>query len=162
MTPPRVGIESPLKSGDFATNQRYARWCMYDSLLRGEAPFASHLLYTQVLYDGSETQREMGISAGESFYDACDFRAFYVDLPATEQSSGMRRAWRRSQLRWQPFWHLLRAAFRVLWTPTRAVARRLPTPLLLAFEAGKEPSDIPAGTFESSYHLARATRNLSP
>ena len=43
----------------------YARACVRDSLLRGEAPIASHLLYTQpgVLRDNVAGEREQGIAA---------------------------------------------------------------------------------------------------
>ena len=61
----RVVIESPY-AGDTARNEAYARACMADCLMRGEAPFASHLLYTQdgVLDDGDEAQRKLGMEAG--------------------------------------------------------------------------------------------------
>ncbi|WP_456298617.1 DUF7768 domain-containing protein [Brevibacterium antiquum] len=39
-------LESPF-AGDTPTNLAYARAAMHDSLMRGEAPFASHMLYTQ-------------------------------------------------------------------------------------------------------------------
>lgn len=42
----RVIIESPY-AGDVERNLRYLRACMADCLKRGEAPFASHGLYTQ-------------------------------------------------------------------------------------------------------------------
>ena len=42
----RVILESPY-AGDIERNVAYARAAMRDSLLRGEAPIASHLLYTQ-------------------------------------------------------------------------------------------------------------------
>ena len=41
-----VIVESPY-AGDIETNVKYARRCVKDSLMRGEAPIASHLLYTQ-------------------------------------------------------------------------------------------------------------------
>jgi hypothetical protein len=75
----RVIIESPL-SGDMAKNQRYARKCLKDSLLRGEAPYASHLLYTQVLDDTVPEEREMGIKAGFEWGKVADMVAVYTDL----------------------------------------------------------------------------------
>lgn len=42
----RVILESPY-AGDVERNLTYARECVRDSLSRGEAPIASHLLYTQ-------------------------------------------------------------------------------------------------------------------
>lgn len=41
-----VIVESPY-AGDIEANVAYARRCLRDSLARGEAPIASHLLYTQ-------------------------------------------------------------------------------------------------------------------
>lgn len=139
----RIGIESPLK-GNYERNQRYARWCMYDSLQRGEAPFASHLLYTQVLDDTHPEHREMGISAGEAFYDTTDARAFYVDL---DWSNGMARAARRARRRWFTFWCLLKCAVRTLFV-ARTEERRLPPAMLAAFKAGYEPNGAVLATFE--------------
>lgn len=58
-----VILESPF-AGDVATNRAYAIQCLRDSLLRGEAPFASHLLYTEALDDTLPVERAMGIEAG--------------------------------------------------------------------------------------------------
>jgi hypothetical protein len=44
---PCVIVETPY-SGDIAANTQYALEAMQDCLKRGEAPFLSHLLYTQV------------------------------------------------------------------------------------------------------------------
>lgn len=62
---PTVVIESPY-AGDVEDNTRYARACLRDSLTRGEAPLASHLLYTQpgVLDDLDPEERTCGIAAG--------------------------------------------------------------------------------------------------
>lgn len=60
-----VLIESPY-AGDVLVNLRYLRAAMRDCLLRGEAPFASHALYTQagVLDDLDPEERALGIKAG--------------------------------------------------------------------------------------------------
>src|SRR3546814_12910998 len=60
-----VIIESPY-AGDVEENTRYARACLQDCLRRGEAPFASHLLYTQpgILDDRVPDERELGLEAG--------------------------------------------------------------------------------------------------
>lgn len=42
----RVVIESPF-AGDVELNLRYLRACMHHCLKSGEAPYASHALYTQ-------------------------------------------------------------------------------------------------------------------
>jgi hypothetical protein len=61
----RVIIESPY-AGDVDANLIYARECLRDSLKRGEAPLASHALYTQegVLNDDDPDERKLGIEAG--------------------------------------------------------------------------------------------------
>jgi len=74
-----VIIESPFK-GDETTNKAYARACMLDSLTRGEAPFMSHLLYTQVLDDSIPEQRKLGIEAGLVIGQCCQKTVVYTDL----------------------------------------------------------------------------------
>ena len=77
----RVIIESPY-AGDVEANVKYARECMRDSLSRGEAPIASHLLYTQegILDDLIPEERERGIDAGLEWMAASDCQVFYIDL----------------------------------------------------------------------------------
>lgn len=74
-----VVIESPL-AGDFKRNIRYARLCMIDSLRRGEAPYASHLLYPQVLDDKLPEDRALGMTAGFAWAARGDAHVAYVDL----------------------------------------------------------------------------------
>lgn len=64
----RVVLESPF-AGDVEANLAYARACVRDSLLRGEAPIASHLLYTQpgILNDDDRNERAHGINAGHAW-----------------------------------------------------------------------------------------------
>ena len=71
-------IESPY-AGDVAANTAYARACLLDSLNRGEAPMASHLLYTQVLDDTNPAERELGINAGLEWMSCADLVAVYAD-----------------------------------------------------------------------------------
>lgn len=62
-----VILESPYNAPTpkgIERNVEYARACLADSLSRGEAPFASHLLYTQALNDKDEKDRACGIEAG--------------------------------------------------------------------------------------------------
>jgi len=55
---------------------------MADCLRKGEAPLASHLLYTQpeVLRDDVEEERAMGIAAGLQWGAICDYVVVYTDL----------------------------------------------------------------------------------
>ena len=77
----RVILESPF-AGDVERNVRYARACLRDSLLRGEAPIASHLLYTQpgVLNDDIAAERQQGIDAGLIWREGADASVVYKDL----------------------------------------------------------------------------------
>lgn len=80
----RVIIESPLNASTrkgIECNKEYARACMRDSLSRGEAPFASHLLYDQVgiLDDIKDDERRTGINAGLEWGSIADLIAIYTD-----------------------------------------------------------------------------------
>ena len=83
--PKLVIIESPY-SGDVEANVRYARACVRDSLMRGAAPIASHLLYTQpgILNDDVREEREHGINAGLAWLRVADLSAVYTDLGISE------------------------------------------------------------------------------
>ena len=76
----RVILESPY-AGDVETNIEYARACVRDSLSRGEAPIASHLLYTQpgVLRDEIPDERQWGIDAGLAWRSVSDATVVYTD-----------------------------------------------------------------------------------
>lgn len=84
----RVIVESPY-AGDLERNIEYAKRCMLDSIQRGESPLLSHLLYTQVLDDGSRSQRKRGINCGLSWGVKADTIAVYRDFGITD---GMQQA----------------------------------------------------------------------
>jgi hypothetical protein len=75
-----VILESPY-AGDIEVNVAYARRCLHDSLMRGEAPIASHLLYTQpgVLNDAVPAQRQHGIDAGLAWRTVAEGSVVYID-----------------------------------------------------------------------------------
>lgn len=75
-----VIIESPY-AGDIEANVAYARSAMRDSILRGEHPIASHLLYTQpgILRDEIPEERQRGIDAGLAWRAVADKAVFYID-----------------------------------------------------------------------------------
>lgn len=79
MSTPLVIVETPY-AARVALNTEYARACMLDSLRRGEAPFLSHLLYTQVLDDTDKTERMVGILAGLAWGKHAHLTAVYCDL----------------------------------------------------------------------------------
>lgn len=76
----RVILESPF-AGDVESNIAYARECVRDCLLRGEAPIASHLLYTQpgVLDDDVPAERQHGIDAGLAWGSVAEATVVYCD-----------------------------------------------------------------------------------
>lgn len=78
-----VTLESPYAGNIFQRwlNRRYARQCVRDSLMRGEAPIASHLLYTQrgILCDEIPHERSLGIEAGLAWRHASELTVAYVD-----------------------------------------------------------------------------------
>ncbi|QQM15157.1 nucleoside deoxyribosyltransferase [Gordonia phage TinaLin] len=84
--PKLVVIESPF-AGDRERNLKYARAALLDSLKRGEAPIASHLLYPQVLDDDMRAERIQGMAAGFAWNRHADLVAVYCDLG---MSGGMR------------------------------------------------------------------------
>ena len=78
-------IESPY-AGDVERNVSYARLALRDSLMRGEHPIASHLLYTQegVLDDNIPEEREQGIDSGLAWRTVADQTIVYADLGVTK------------------------------------------------------------------------------
>ena|SRR5690606_15671649 len=90
----KVIIESPY-AGNIDRNLEYARRCLRDSLMRGESPIASHLLYTQdgILDDLIPEERSLGINAGLEWLSVADKHVFYTDYG---MSSGMKYALDRS------------------------------------------------------------------
>lgn len=75
-----VILESPY-AGDVEANVEYARRCVRDSLRRGEAPIASHLLYTQpgILDDNNPVERQHGIEAGLAWRRVAQASVVYMD-----------------------------------------------------------------------------------
>jgi hypothetical protein len=73
-----VILESPY-AGDVQRNTLYARRALKDSLMRGEAPIASHLLYPQVLDDLIPSERQMGIEAGLAWRKVAEATVVYQD-----------------------------------------------------------------------------------
>jgi len=75
--------------------------CMHDCLLRGEAPFASHLLYTQegVLDDKILPERILGIEAGFAWKAVARASVVYVNRGI---SGGMHLGIREAIVRGQP------------------------------------------------------------
>lgn len=85
-----VVIESPFAGADAAErgrNKAYLNACLRDSLLRDEAPFASHRLYTEALDDDVAEERKLGMDAGWEWMTRAELVAVYTDRGI---SGGMR------------------------------------------------------------------------
>lgn len=93
-----VILESPY-AGEVERNVEYARACLVDSLRRGEAPLASHLLYTQVLDDLVPEERALGIEAGLAWGRLAIATVVYADRGI---SSGMGRGIDRAKAEGRP------------------------------------------------------------
>jgi len=80
-----VILESPFAASELTTVEQhitYARAAVRDSLLRGEYPIASHLLYTQpgILNDNVAEERQHGIDAGLAWGKVADKTVVYTDF----------------------------------------------------------------------------------
>jgi 8-oxo-dGTP pyrophosphatase MutT (NUDIX family) len=76
-------------------NLRYARTAMGHCLRNGEAPYASHLLYTQenVLDDAVPEERKLGMEAGFAWQAQSEGAVVYTDLGVTVgMAEGIKRA----------------------------------------------------------------------
>lgn len=82
----RVIVESPFK-GDEKLNGAYLVACLWDSIGRFEAPYASHLFFTQFMDDSNDAERALGIRLGLEIGRMFDLTAAYVDFGI---SDGMR------------------------------------------------------------------------
>ena len=82
----RVIVETPFKGKNQEEQQKnieYARACAHDCLVNhNEAPFLSHLLYTQegILNDSIPEERQHGIDAGLAWGEVADATVVYIDL----------------------------------------------------------------------------------
>lgn len=96
----RVILESPY-AGDIEANVKYAMRCMRDCLARGEAPIASHLLWTRegLLDDADPRDRQAGIAAGHAWTPFADAVVVYIDRGISEgMKAGVRVALARGVL----------------------------------------------------------------
>lgn len=93
---PLVIVESPYRGTgsnrlarwfNRSANERYARNATRDCFMRGEIPFASHLLYPDVLDDNNDHERTLGIHAGFAWARYAQTTVVYIDRGI---SDGMR------------------------------------------------------------------------
>lgn len=67
-------------AGDIELHKMYTMLCCKDSIARGEAPFASHLIYPILLEVYSIQARQQRIACGFSWLAKSDIVAIYTDL----------------------------------------------------------------------------------
>lgn len=90
----KVIVESPF-AGEVERNKIYARRAMNHAFSKGEAPWASHLLYTQegILDDTIPAERALGINAGLVWGACADATVVYTDYGiSTGMQYGIDRA----------------------------------------------------------------------
>lgn len=121
-------IESPFKGDNWELTRRnvfYARLCVRDSLLRGEAPYASHLFFTQtgILSDVIQEERDLGIAAGQAMGDKFDLRTVYEDFGI---SRGMQYGIERALKLGQPIEHRMLSTVMNLDEALRQMAEAKP------------------------------------
>ncbi len=80
----RIVIESPFAAKTPALIEArvaYARRCVRDALKRGDAPIASHLLFTQpgILKDEIPAERSLGMRAGFAWTAVAEAVVVYID-----------------------------------------------------------------------------------
>jgi len=78
-----VVIESPYRATQERSQEQHRAYllhCLADSIGRGENPYASHHLLTEVLNDDVPMERALGIQAGWSWGAHADAVAVYRDL----------------------------------------------------------------------------------
>jgi hypothetical protein len=75
-----VMLESPWR-GDVLRNRAYAIMAMRDSIARGEAPYASHMMIAghDILDDDSQSERDLGIAIGTAWLKVCEAIVVYCD-----------------------------------------------------------------------------------
>lgn len=87
----RVFVCSPYRAvgGNSVQDNVDLAWRLCKAVLdSGNAPFASHLFYTQLLDDAVERERDLGINAGQRWLESCEEIWVYDALGI---SSGMHR-----------------------------------------------------------------------
>lgn len=100
-----VILESPFQAPTpelIERNVAYARAAVMDCLSRGEAPYASHIFFTQpgLLDDSIPQQRALGILAGLAWGKKADATVVYCDLGT--DSPGVKHGIERARAEGRP------------------------------------------------------------
>jgi hypothetical protein len=94
--PEAVGLNKDEYAAAIAENIAYAKAAVRDCLSKGEAPYASHIFFTQegLLDDRDPEQRKLGIEAGLLWGAAAQKTVVYIDRG---MSNGMRQGIARAK-----------------------------------------------------------------
>jgi len=86
-------------AGDIEHNVEVTQALCRMAIKAGHAPFAPHLLYTQFLDEDDQCERNLGISLGLQFMEACDEVWAYVGEGVSE---GLRREMKQARCLGKP------------------------------------------------------------
>ena len=142
----RVILESPFAAQSVAEaerNRRYLVRAMQDCFARGEAPFASHALYTIALDDDIPAEREMGIEAGLLWGECATKSVVYTDLGI---SPGMTKGINQAHLDGRDVEYRQIGIEPTLCSPAVVVHRPLGSPPLKEDEPWPTPTPKQAAT----------------
>lgn len=73
--------EDPSRANAMA---RYAKRCVQDSLLKNEAPVASHYFYYEVLNSNLSIERDIGLQSQLTWVQHAELIAVYIDMGITQ------------------------------------------------------------------------------
>lgn len=142
-----VVLESPY-AGDVNRNVAYARAAVAHAIQQGDAPLASHLLYTQpgILIDLKPDERQLGIECGYEWGALARAAVVYEDLGV---SHGMEKAIERYRGLALPI------EFRTIpgWTWDRAALSTVTSGLNAAHDIVAQIAKLPAGDTRSTLLL---------
>lgn len=129
----RVMLESPY-AGNVEANIKYAKFCVGHCLKNGEAPFVSHLLYTQegILDDTKPEERKLGMDAGHAWLEGSEYMVVYADLGL---SPGMLE---RMSIATQKG---MKIEIRVLFPENHAIVNKYNTPLFFRILTQEEKAE---------------------
>lgn len=78
----KVIIESPYRGANQAERLRnvsYLKKCIRDCIMRGESPYASHMMLPGALDEDKVQERILGIQAGYEWWFVAEAIVFYTD-----------------------------------------------------------------------------------
>lgn len=103
-----IVVESPY-AGDVEGNTEFVKAVCRHLALQGDAPYASHLFFTQFLDDRLDREREIGMKAGLFIGIGCDEAHFcLLQDKHFELSTGMKMAlehWKAKGVKCTLFWY---------------------------------------------------------